>query len=110
MHGPSVFYDDNTGYLILDELRDSEVPSQFINSATVTCETITQDGVQLTGAGITYPIAMPYVAASDGKYRCKVADTLNGVAGKVVEAHVKVVSGTDVANFRLRFPFKKRLV
>jgi hypothetical protein len=115
-HGPSVFYDDNTGYLILDELHDSANvdddgnPTAYVNNATVTCEGIrTLAGVMLTG--MTFPVAMPYVTSSSGKYRVKVSDTLTGVPNETtVEAHVKVVVATDIANFRLRFPFKLRVV
>jgi hypothetical protein len=110
-HGPSVFYDDNTGYLILDELHDSEAAAEtYVNNATVTCESIkTLAGVLLTGQA--FPVAMPYVTSSNGKYRVKIADTLAGVVNETtVEALVKVVVGTDIANFRLRFPFRLRVV
>jgi hypothetical protein len=110
-HGPSVFYDDNTGYLILDELHDSEAaPESYVNNATVTCEGIrTLAGTLLTG--VTFPLAMPYVTASNGKYRAKVSDTLAGVPNETtVEAQVKAVVATDIANFYLRFPVRKRIV
>jgi hypothetical protein len=110
-HGPSVFYDDNTGYLILDELHDSEaLEDVYINTATVTCESIkTLPGVLLTGA--SFPIAMPYVPASKGKYRGKVPDALAGAANEEqVEAHVREIVGVDIANILLLFPFRKRVV
>jgi hypothetical protein len=112
MATPSVYYDDNTGYLVLDELRDSEAAvGTFINAgATVTLESIkTLGGVSLTG--MTFPTVMPYVTGTDGKYRVKVPDTLAGVPNETtVEANVKVVVGTDIANFHLRFPFRRRIV
>jgi hypothetical protein len=110
-HGPSVFYDDNTGYLILDELHDSEAaPETYVNNATVTCEGIrTLAGILLTG--VTFPLSMPYVTASNGKYRAKVSDALTGVPNETtVEAQVKAVVATDIANFYLRFPVRKRIV
>jgi len=113
-HGPSVFYDDNTGYLILDELHDSQAAADvYVTNATVTCEAIRDlAGVLLTGAGITFPIAMAFVSGSTtGMYRGKVADTLGGVPNETtVEAQIKVVVGTDIANFYHRFPIRKRVV
>jgi hypothetical protein len=110
MHGPSLVYDDNTGYLILggtDPLEDSEAPGVPITTATVTLESITTlDGVAV--AGMSFPTAMPHV--SGGKYRCKVPDTLNVTPGTVYEARVQVLAGSDVANLYLRFPAKKRVV
>ena len=110
MPGLSIYYEGSTSYLILDELHDSEAADGvYINTgATVTCEAIRLKGVLVTGA--TYPISMTYVGASNGKYRGKIPETLAVVPGKSYEAQVKVVVGTDQANFYLTFPVRKRTV
>ena len=116
MHGPSVCYHDNTGYLILEELRDSDTPPKYLNSGTtVTLQSITTiDGVLLTGA--TFPIDMPYVPGSNGKYRVKLPETLTqGVLSEtIVEADVRVVvfaeGGNMAARFLFRFPTRRRVV
>jgi len=92
---------------------DSEIPPQYVNVATVTLESIsTLDGTPLTGA--SFPIALPYVPDSNGKYRVKVPDTLTGAApATIVEAHVTAVvqgdTGPLVASWRFRFPIRRRL-
>ena len=119
MHGASVCYDDNTSWLVLDELRDSgdeTSPPRYINELTVvTVEAIrTLDGALLTT--VSYPIAMPYVTGSNGKYRVKLPATLtDGVPNEaVIEAEVKVIvqtqGGDTVLRFFLRVPTRRRVV
>lgn len=111
MHGPSVFYDDNTGYLILgdpDPLTDSANPTVPITTATVTCEWIKPIAGGANVAGAAFPIAMPHILG--GMYRCKVPDTLVVTPEETYEAFVKTVVGTDIGTFYLRFPARRRVV
>lgn len=71
---------DNDNYVELDKLQNqSSAASVYVNDATVTADVFTSAGVQVTGASL--PIMLPYVAASDGKYRGVFQDTLALVEG-----------------------------
>lgn len=108
-HGPSVYYDANTGYLVLGVLTDAAAPDTPITTATVTCEWIkTLGGVLLTGVGVTFPIAMPHTTG--GNYRCVIPETLVVIPETMYEASVKAVNGTSIGNFYLRFPARRRVV
>ena len=63
----------NTNVLDLVGLK-SEISGAFINSATVTVTVKDSAGVNISGA--SWPLAMGYLAASDGNYRAFLSDQL----------------------------------
>ncbi len=64
----------------LDELTNL-VDDSFILTATVTCTVFETDGTTIV-TGESFPLAMPFVAASNGKYQATLPDALALVAKK----------------------------
>lgn len=69
-----ILYDNNDMVLEVSGLMN-EVSGDFLNSATVTVSLADSDGNPV--AGNAWPLALEYVAASDGIYRVTLADTLD---------------------------------
>lgn len=68
----------------------------FINDATVTLHTL-EDTVGNTVSGITTPLAMSYIAASNGRYEATVPKEVVVVVGTRYDATIRAVTpgGTD---------------
>jgi len=64
---------ENDNLLTVDGVQDTTDDS-FINTATVTASLKDAAGVDVPGQ--TFPLALTYVAASDGKYQGLLEDTL----------------------------------
>lgn len=87
-----VLFIENDNAVVLNALRDLD--GNYINSATVTLESLVDRATGAAVTGITPPVSMPYVAASNGVYRALLPHTLGLTLGKYYRAKVKVVSGT----------------
>lgn len=87
-----VIYKDNDNLVEVDELKNSATDA-YINTATVNLTAIKDAaGANVTGSGITFPIAMTYVASSNGKYQATVDKALALVAGHAYTAVIDAVS------------------
>jgi hypothetical protein len=75
----------------LDGLQDQST-SAYINDATVTVTLLDSSGSEV--AGETWPLTMGYVAASNGKYRATLADTLSLSPNKRYQAKVVADGGS----------------
>lgn len=64
----------------------------FVNDATVTVTIFDSAGVEL--AGESWPVALPFVATSDGVYRKTFSPFVNLVLGEIYKIVINVV-GTD---------------
>src|SRR5258705_4441177 len=68
-----ILFDGNDMVLEVSELMN-EVTGAFLNSATVTVSLADVNGNPVDGNA--WPLALEYVAGSDGMYRVTLADTL----------------------------------
>jgi hypothetical protein len=94
----TTLYLQNDHVLQLDRLRDAD--GVYVNNATVQCISIKNaSGVDVSG--ITFPLALAYVAASNGKYRATLQDTASFVAGHQYKAIVTVDGGGLQARFTI---------
>lgn len=87
-----VIYKDNDNLVEVDELKNSATDA-YINNATVNLTAI-KDAAGVNVTGITFPLAMSYVSASNGKYQATVDKALALVAGQAYTAIIDAVSGT----------------
>ena len=85
----------NDQCITLTGLTD-KISGAFVNDATATV-TIQKYGVDVTGE--TWPLSMPYVAASDGNYRGIIQSTVDLEPGDnvTVTVTVTVPSGGDAS-------------
>lgn len=86
----TIVYKDNDNLIEMDLLKNSATET-YINNATVTLTAI-RDAAGATVSGETFPKAMTYVAASNGKYQAVVDKLLALVAGQSYTAVVDAVS------------------
>lgn len=99
-------YADNDMTLEVSSLRD-EVTGAYINDATVTVSLADEDAVAVTGE--TWPLAMSYIASSDGVYRATLKDTLTLAVGARYVATVIADAGTGRrGQWELDFVCRKR--
>ncbi len=102
-----VIFNLNDNLIELIDLKDV-VADAFANSATVTVTLIDKDGVEV--AGETWPLAMIYVAASDGKYRATFVDTLTLIVDDLYTAKIDVDDGANrVAHWEFPIRVETRL-
>lgn len=87
-----VIYKDNDNLVEVDELKNSATDA-YINNATVTLTAI-KDAAGVTVTGVSFPISMTYVAASNGKYQATVDKAIALVAGQNYTAIIDAVSGS----------------
>lgn len=87
-----VIYKDNDNLVEVDELKNSATDA-YINNATVTLTSI-KDAAGVTVAGVSFPISMSYVSASNGKYQATVDKAIALVAGQAYTAIIDAVSGS----------------
>lgn len=89
-----VLWIDSDNLWTVDELKN-KATGAFINGATVTMTLLESDQTTEV-AGETWPISVPYVPASDGKYQATLRDTLPLVDKKKYFAKVVADAGTDL--------------
>ena len=85
MASVEIYYVGNDNVIVLDELTNSATAA-YINDATVTVTVKDSAGVNVVGE--TWPLAMGYVSASNGKYRAVLQDTLSMTADRAYVAHI----------------------
>lgn len=90
-------YLGNDMALEVDALRD-QATSSYINGATVAVTLKDMDGTNVTGE--TWPLSLPYVSSSNGKYRATLAYNL-GVS--VNERYVATITVDAGAGKRARW-------
>ncbi len=97
----------NDNVIELDGLKN-KVADTFLNSATVTVTIVDKGGVEVTGQ--TWPLAMDYVASSDGIYRGTIEDVavfllftaptaFQQTQGSNYTAQVTANGGTDLQGY-----------
>ena len=92
----------NSNILDLTGLLNAKA-SSYINDATVTVTIKDLDGNELTG--ISWPVTMAYVAASDGDYRATISEDLALVHKVNAVAHIEVDGGAGLVG-HWEFKFK----
>jgi hypothetical protein len=91
----------NTNILELLGLK-SDVEDVFINDATVTARIRDKNGDDVSGQ--SWPVAMAYVAASDGNYRGTLSDEIALVNKQKYKAIIDADAGPDRIG-HWEFPF-----
>ena len=89
----SIFIDNTDHVVTVDGLKRA-VPDTFINAGTVAITLKDLSDVDI--AGETWPLALAYVAASDGKYRATLRDTLDVADGDAVKV---LITADDRAGY-----------
>ena len=102
----SIFYKDNTMVIRCDELAD--LNGVYQNSATVTLESLVVESTGVAVSGVTVPLAMSYVASSDGRYDGSIPVAAAMVVGTSYLATVKAVSGGNTNQWEERVKCKLR--
>lgn len=101
-----VIFQDNDTLLEVKNLQDSS-DDTYLNAATVTAVVKDETGTNVTGQ--TMPIAMSYVASSNGTYQGILDSTLDLVNGDCGHVEVTAVQGTIDAFWRLPYRVKRRV-
>lgn len=93
-----VYYlNDNIVEVVLKDPTKSGDQAYINSGATVQIiEVVDKDGNQVTGTDVAWPLAMTYVAASDGLYRATLVDTMDVVPGREYEAVVEADAGAGL--------------
>lgn len=97
-------YVDNTNLIEVDGLAD--VDGSFINGADV--EFTIQDGDGVPVSGQSWPTPMPYVAASNGKYRGVLSASLVLVPDTVYYAIIDAIDTGNVGHWEYAFTARTR--
>lgn len=98
----------NTNVLLLSGLH-SEVDGVYINNAAVSVTVKDKDGTEL--AGVTWPLTMDYVAASNGNYRVFLADDAELGAGVQYVAYIVADGGVNkIGSWQFNFTARDRTV
>ncbi len=84
---PRPLFVANDNILTLDGLTNTATAS-YINDATVQVTVKDSNGTPVTGE--SWPLAMGYVSASNGKYRAVLQDTLSVTVGANYTAEITV--------------------
>jgi hypothetical protein len=96
----------NTNMLELLGLR-SEIEDEYIDDAAVSVTIKTKAGVEVSG--VTWPLTMAYVAASDGDYRTILSEDLAFVAKADYIAYIEADGGAGrVGHWELPFKAQTR--
>ena len=90
----------NVGANTVIELRNltNVVSGAYDNAATVAVTIKTMAGIDVTGA--TWPVAMPYVSASNGKYRATLASNLGITKGQKYRAYITIAGTGAITDYR----------
>lgn len=101
----------NTNQLTLTGLK-SDPENQYLNTATVTVTVKDSTGTNVTG--ISWPLTMSYVAASNGDYSTDLTSSLSLVANSHYVAYIEADASTTspaverIAHWEFPFKAKKR--
>lgn len=76
-----VYYANNSHLVELDGLKNA-ADNSYVNDATVAVSIKDDAGNNVTGE--TWPVALSYVAGSNGKYQANIAATLGISVGDIV--------------------------
>lgn len=87
-----LYYYLNDNIIELNELYDN-IGAAYINNATVTVTLEDASGTEITGE--TWPLAMSYVAASNGKYRATLTSVLSVSLNDRLTAKVDIDAGVN---------------
>ena len=93
---PLTLYLSNDNVLELTGLINT-VTNTYLNSATVTVTLVDNADVEVSGE--TWPLTMTYVAASDGKYRATLTDSLSIIGGTRYTAKIAADSGAGLKGY-----------
>lgn len=85
-----VVYLETSELVELQSLKD-EVSDAFVNAATVALTFLDSSGAEVSGE--TWPIAMDYVAGSDGNYQATVSENVDFQEGAMYFAKIVATSG-----------------
>lgn len=103
----SVLWVLNDNLLKMEGLRDAN--GAYQNSATVSLISLV-DKAGVTVTGITLPLALAYVAASNGEYRATIQDTANLVDDVTYIGIVTVDSGGLQARMSIETKARTRMI
>lgn len=95
----------NDNMMIVDGLRD--IDGAYQNSATVQVISVT-DQVGANVSGQSFPLTLTYVAASNGRYRGVLQDSLALIDSQTYIATVTVDTGASQARFVVPFVARTR--
>lgn len=98
-------YIGNDNLIEIVGLRDAD--GTYQNAGTVTL-TAVNDATGAPVSGLTLPISLAYIAASNGHYRCTLEDAAALIDGAAYVAIVTVESGGLAALFNIPFTARKR--
>lgn len=85
-------YQGNDNIIKVTGLRDAE-SAAYLNGATVTVTLLDENDVEVGGE--TWPLAMNYVAASDGDYTAILTAALEVTVGQRITARIDVDAGAQ---------------
>ena len=95
----------NDNILKLKGLTDNETGA-FVNDATVEVTLTDSAGVNVTGD--TWPLAMGYIAASDGEYSAIMVNGLDLNAGEIYFGDIVAIRGGSRLDIRKHLEAEKR--
>ena len=76
----SVFYVGNSAIARVDSLRDED--GNYVNDATVTLESFTNEAGGGAVGGVTTPLTLSYVAGTNGRYEAALSHSLAVTPGE----------------------------
>ena len=94
-----VIYDENPNIVRLSGLHAPKSPATFISDATVTCTVTDAAGTEITGE--TWPLSMPYIAASDGIYEAELLPALPWIVGTEFLIVIEAVEGLRTSKWTI---------
>ena len=87
------FYYHNSNLLVLKNARDTRTGGTIINSATGTAQVLDRAMLPVTNGG---PVALAYIAASQGQYECTFSSLIDIPIGQFVNIEVLMDGGTGL--------------
>lgn len=92
-------YVGNDNLLIVDAVVNAD--GDYLNDATVSVTLTDKRGNEVSGG--SWPLSVPYVAGSNGKYQVTLEDGLALVSDKVYIANITIDAGDDlIALYKMR--------
>lgn len=85
----TLYVGPNDNLLTLVGLQD-EAASSYLNAATVVVTVVDADGAEISGE--TWPLALAYVASSNGDYRATLTDTLSASLSSGVDLVARITA------------------
>jgi len=86
------YHKNSSHVLVADKTRNILDPS-YLSTATITL-TLRDAATGIPVTGQTWPLTLPFVTTSDGRYRITVPAGLIVTLGQRLEAEIVIVSGT----------------